>query len=293
LSEADGSAPDIAPLLDRCRELAGRWGVTIDEPVETDSSLVAFGRRGADAVVLKVVKNPGDEWKSGEVLTAFGGRGMVRALEHVDGAVLLERLRPGTPLSTLTIAGRDDEATSILADVIASMAPSTPPAWCPTVADWGRGFRWYVDSGDTQLPASLVARAAEMHAELCATQRSTRLLHGDFQHYNVLADDDRGWVAIDPKGVIGEVECELAAALRNPADNPETFAKPEIVARRVTMLCDRLALEADRALRWTYALGVLSAIWHVEDGYAVGESNVPLQLVRAVGEICWGSDQLI
>jgi streptomycin 6-kinase len=297
LSEGDGSAHDITLPLDRCRELAGRWGVTIDEPFETNSSLVAFGLRGADAVVLKVVKNSGDEWKSGEVLHAFGGRGMVRALEHVEGALLLERLRPGTPLSTLTVAGRDDEATSILADVIAAMAPSNPPAWCPTVADWGRGFRWYVDSGDTQLSPSLVARAAEMHAELCASQRSTRLLHGDLQHYNVLADDHRGWVAIDPKGVIGEVECELAAALRNPADNPETFAKPKIVARRVTVLCNRLGLDADRALRWAYALGVLSAVWYVEDGYVVDESNVPLRLVRAVAEIGWGqtpgSDQLI
>jgi streptomycin 6-kinase len=285
LSDGDGSAHDIAPPLDRCRELAARWGVTIDEPFETDSSIVAFGRRRADAVVLKVARNSGDEWRSGDVLHAFGGRGVVRALEHVDGAVLLERLRPGTPLSTLTGTGRDDEATSILADVIAAMAPSAPPAWCPTVADWGSGFRWYVDSGDTWLPPALVARAAEMHAELCASQRSTRLLHGDLQHYNVLADDHRGWVAIDPKGVVGEAECELAAGLRNPADNPETFAKPEVVARRITLLCDRLGLDADRTLRWAYALGVLSAIWHVQDGYVVDESNVSLRLVRAIAEI--------
>ena len=285
LSEGDGSADDVASPLGRFRELARRWGVTTSEPFETDGSLVAFGHRGADAVVLKVVKNPGDEWKSGDVLRAFGGRGVVRALEQVEGAVLLQRLRPGISLSTVTLAGRDDEATSVLADVIAAMAPSAPPEWCPTVGDWGRGFRWYAESGDTQVPRSLVARAADIHAELCASQRSPRLLHGDFQHYNVLADDDRGWVAIDPKGVVGERECELAAALRNPADNPETFAKPDIVARRVTLLCDRLRLDADRTLRWAYALGVLSAIWHVEDGYAVDESNVPLKLVRAVAEI--------
>jgi len=275
LTEGDGSRDDVASPRDRCRELASRWGVTIEEPFETDSSLVAFGRRGADAVVLKVVKNACDEWRSGDVLRAFDGRGMVRALEHVEGAVLLERLRPGTPLSTVTVAGRDDEATSILADVIAAMSPADAPPWCPTVADWGRGFRWYVESGDTQLAPDLVARAAEMHAELCSSQRSARLLHGDFQHYNVLADDDRGWLAIDPKGVVGEVECELAAALRNPADNPETFADPHIVSRRVTLLCDRLGLNADRTLRWAYALGVLSAVWHVQDGYALDASNVP------------------
>ena len=42
------------------------------------------------------------------------------------------------------------------------------------------------------------------------------LLHGDLQHYNVLLDKDRGWVAIDPKGVVGELEYEVGALLRNP-----------------------------------------------------------------------------
>jgi streptomycin 6-kinase len=43
-----------------------------------------------------------------------------------------------------------------------------------------------------------------------------RLLHGDLQHYNVLLDRKRGWLAIDPKGVVAEGEFELGAALRNP-----------------------------------------------------------------------------
>ena len=29
------------------------------------------------------------------------------------------------------------------------------------------------------------------------------LLHGDLHHWNILSDADRGWMAIDPKGVIG------------------------------------------------------------------------------------------
>jgi streptomycin 6-kinase len=36
------------------------------------------------------------------------------------------------------------------------------------------------------------------------SQRSTRLLHGDLHRHNVLSDDARGSVAIDPKGVVGE-----------------------------------------------------------------------------------------
>lgn len=52
----------------------------------------------------------------------------------------------------------------------------------------------------------------------------------DLQHYNVLFDDARGWLAIDPKGVVGEVEYEIGAILRNPIERPDLFAAPEIVS---------------------------------------------------------------
>jgi streptomycin 6-kinase len=53
---------------------------------------------------------------------------------------------------------------------------------------------------------------------LCSSQRYRRLLHGDLHHGNVLHDSERGWVAIDPKGVLGEPEYEIGVALRNPIE---------------------------------------------------------------------------
>src|SRR5678816_3905450 len=110
---------DVSPP-DRRDHLTRQWRVAIAETFETTTSLIAYGRRDGRAVVLKVVKNPGDEWRSGEILNAFDGRGMVRVYEYVDGAMLLERLDPGSALVDLTLAGRDEEATAILAEVIAA-----------------------------------------------------------------------------------------------------------------------------------------------------------------------------
>ena len=113
---------------DRGAELARDWRVIVDESFDTPSSVISYGRRDDRPVVLKVVKQRGDEWRSGEVLDAFAGRGVVRVYEHVDGAMLLERLEPGTSLAELACTGDDDQATNILADVIASMSPGNPPA---------------------------------------------------------------------------------------------------------------------------------------------------------------------
>lgn len=219
------SEPREETAHDRLRRLAAAWAVAVGEVRETPGSLVAYGRRGDEPVVLKIVRTQGDEWMSGEVLAAFGGRSMVRVLEHVDGAMLLERLARGDSLVPIVLAGRDDEATEILAGVVAAMSagPTDAPAHVPTTEDWGRGFAWYAEHGGSALTADLAGAAAETYADLCASQRNRRLLHGDLQHSNVLVDEARGWLAIDPKGVIGEPEYELGALLRNPREAPETY----------------------------------------------------------------------
>ena len=88
-------------------------------------------------------------------------------------------------------------------------------------------------SGDERVPLALVEPAHRIYEDLCATQRNPALLHGDLHDYNVLSDRARGWCAIHPKGVVGELEYQLGASLRNPIDRPDLFAKLDIVERRL------------------------------------------------------------
>jgi streptomycin 6-kinase len=102
-------------------------------------------------------------------------------------------------------------------------------------------------------------------ASLSESQTSVRLLHGDLHHYNVLLDANRGWLAIDPKGVIGELEYELGAVLRNPVEHPEIFLAPQSIERRLKQFATQLDLKVERMVAWGFAQAVLSAIWQVED----------------------------
>ena len=121
-----------------------------------------------------------------------------------------------------------------------------------------------------------------MFHNLCVSERRPRLLHGDLQHYNLLFDRRRGWVAIDPKGVIGEVEYEVGAFVRNPVAQPELFLARSTIERRLKKLTNRLNLNYERALRWSFAQAVLSAIWSIEDGFAVDETNPSLRLAESI-----------
>lgn len=273
----------IRPLAERVEERVREWGILVQDTLDTESSFIVFGRRGNQPVVLKMLRQEDDEWRSGEVLEVFDGRGIVRVYEYIGGAVLLEKLNPGTPLTDMALNGRDEEATEILAEVIQRMSnPRESSKAFVTVQDWGEGFQRYLASGDNQIPKDLVAQGQRTYMDLCRSQQGVRLLHGDLQHYNVLFDSDRGWVAIDPKGVVGEIEYEICAALRNPYERPELFASPKTVERRIKRYEAELKLDADRALSWCFSQSVLSAIWSVEGGFAVDAGHPSLMLANAI-----------
>lgn len=273
----------MTPLPEQLTLRAAQWNVAVLDCKETEGSLLGYGLRSGNRVVLKISKTAGDEWKSGDVLRAFQGSGTARVLESVDGAVLLEQLDPATQLVELVRQGRDEEATAICARVISQMAQHEPPAGCPTVLDWARGFdRHLSQSNDLTIPTQLVESARETYLRLATSQKQTMLLHGDLHHYNVLYDSDRGWVAIDPKGVVGELEYELGAIIRNPFELPDFYTSRTVVQRRLHQLTSVLGLDYDRALSWTFAQAVLSVIWSVEDGFTVTPAHPVLRLADAI-----------
>jgi streptomycin 6-kinase len=281
-----GPKPAIAVLSDdlkaRIAERVKSWGVRAERAFATETSAFVFGTRDGKPVVVKVVREASDEWRSGEIAAAFGGRGVVQVHDRVAGAALLERLVPGTSLVTLVLDGRDDEATEVLGALLRRMSPGDPPSGCATVEAWGLGFGRYLATNDARIPRELVLLAQRVYSELAAAQREPALLHGDLQHYNVLRDERRGWLAIDPKGVIGELEYEIGAALRNPYERPDLIASPEVIERRLAIFHAALGIDVDRARAWAFAQAVLSAIWSVEDGHAVDDNTAALRVARAI-----------
>jgi streptomycin 6-kinase len=271
-------------MLERLHTKAAAWNVTLDETRETATSLLGFGVRAGQRVVLKLTKAR-DEAYAGNVLRAFDGHGAVRIYEAATGAVLLEQLEPGEQLVSLVRRGEDDEATKILAQVIEKLANHAAPDECPTVADWGRGFDRYIASSAQHIPGDLVRKAQLIYHQLTQSQRTTMLLHGDLQHYNVLFDRERGWTAIDPKGIVGELEYEAGALLRNPIEQPDLFTNRATIQRRLEILTDRLSMDHSRARQWSFAQAVLSAIWDVEDGYPVEPNHPALLLANTLSEM--------
>jgi len=239
-----------------------KWRLNLDgKPFETHSSWLCFVRRGHDRAVLKVFKPESDEAPGARFLSLHKGVGTVRVLESDPKAILLERIVPGKRLETLSFEGRDDEATHIICDTIEKLQSARAdidgwPGHEEQVAEFKRRIPV------APLTADIAARAQALFLELEATQEHRVLLHGDLHHENILFDENHGWLAIDPKGVISELAYELAAPLRNPLADPETFMTPAQMDRRVGIYCERLRLDRQRVLGWCFARNAIAALWY-------------------------------
>jgi streptomycin 6-kinase len=261
----------LARLPDLLAECVEQWSLAEWQSVEELSyNFVAFARRadGGDVILKIGVPNPELDSEIA-ALQVYDGRGAARllAVDEERSAMLLERLRPGVPLARL---GDDEDATRIAARVMRALW-RRPPAdhSFRTVRDWAAGMerlRKRFGGGTGPFPRELTEKAERLFAELLDSMADQVLLHGDLHHWNILSARREPWLAIDPKGIVGEPAYEVGALLRNELDLTAKEPDPHrVTARRVAILAEELGFERERLLAWSLAQAVLSAWWCVED----------------------------
>ena len=114
---------------------------------------------------------------------------------------------------------------------------------------------------------TLLGHCAEVARELLATENRKVPLHGDLHHGNVLDGGLRGWLAIDPKALIGERTYDVANLLRNPSPHGKLVHDKNRMSRLALYFSQRLDLDVQRILNFAFAHAGLSASWDIEDGF--------------------------
>jgi streptomycin 6-kinase len=259
----------LKALPDLILEASTRWNLTNVQPAPTLSyNFVAFAKRGNEQVVLKMGV-PNDEMESEiEALRLFNGEGACRLIDcdEEKSWLLLERLHPGVMLSTLE---SDEEATTIAAEVMQKIwRPAPENQVFIRLSDWFDGLkelRVMFNGGTGPLNEKLVERVEGSVKEFLAENHRPVLMHGDFHHYNILSSE-RGWLVIDPKGVIGPACYEVGPFLINPWGELLSGRDYQVMTkRRIDILHERLGFERERIHKWGLAHAILSAWWSIED----------------------------
>ncbi|MBI5945011.1 MAG: phosphotransferase [Chloroflexi bacterium] len=311
----------LANLPRLINEASQRWGLFEVQPVPNLSyNFVAFAKqsnvtlseaKGLDGndkktlrslrslretydhnVILKIgVPNP-ELTSEMEALKLFNGDGACRLVDCDEGRgfLLLERLKPGKMLSELE---NDDERTHIAVNVMSHLWRDAPvDNNFIKLSDWFaalKKIRLHFD-GTGPFPKKLLEGVESFLAEAMYAM-PLQLLHGDFHHFNILLSD-RGWLAIDPKGVVGPVGYEIGPLMINPWGSLSDGVRPALSSiegfkaqtkRRMSILAERLGWDQESILNWATAHAVLSAWWDMQDDGTGGE--YPLWCAEMFSEI--------
>lgn len=238
-----------------------RWNLIPDgEAIITSTSQLLPVRLGSGVPAMLKIAVVEEEQRAGQLMRWWAGQGAACVLAHDDAALLLERAQDGPLLSDFPRNGRDDEASRIICAVVASLhAHRSPPP--PGLVPLARWFEPLMLAGTAR--GGMLRLASSTAAALLTMPQEVRALHGDIHHGNILHFGSRGWLAIDPKGLLGERALDYANLFCNP--DQATATKPGRLARQIEVVATAAQLEPGRLLAWVLAWAGLSATFLLED----------------------------
>ena len=226
---------------------------------------VLSGYQGHDPVVLKLGIDQKELSREASALRALKGHGVVDLLSEGDGFLLLEAAVPGLSLNS-SFPLQDEQGVGVIAGIMRTLHQARlPPAGkFPGLQNWLIKLDAFWD-----IPLPCLEKARSLRDALLETASSQVLLHGDLHHGNILQGKEN-WVAIDPKGVIGDPVYEAVAFILNPMEKLTLHPQAaDIIHHRINVLSELINISPLRLRDWCFVQSVLGWAWALEDGVDV------------------------
>jgi streptomycin 6-kinase len=251
---------DALPVV--LAQLAGRWSLDWGPLIQRGSMSVVIRCRTADGheAVLKIAP---DRERIAHEAAALGRWTTphvpaVLAVDEREGALLIEAIEPGTPLSESGSYPR----TESISELLSALHDGPPDPRYRPIKDriaylFDAGLKNYERRPDLTalVPSELYERGRRRALQLAADPIPTVLLHGDLTAVNVLdGGPRRGLVAIDPAPCLGDPAFDAVDLVFWRAEDVET------IATRAEELERDTAAEAGRLLDWCAAFAPMVAL---------------------------------
>jgi streptomycin 6-kinase len=261
-------------------EIAGNWSININEPFQNLSYnyVAPCVRADGEEVVLKnalPLNNP-EIFNEASFLQIADGNCTVKFLnlDEKRRAILLEKLTPGANLKE--VCGKEDARAVEIAVRIMHRLLKEPPQFSAfeRLENWFDGLK----KANNKFDNGYGVKAFSFFEELSSASKQKFLIHGDLHHENILSARREPFLAIDPKGIIGDIGYEVAVFLNNHLvwlSNDENLrGKLDDAVRRFS---EDFGIKSLDLKKWAFAQIVLSAWWTFDEN---GE-NWQDELMRA------------
>lgn len=250
-----------------------RWALSKTALVtQTPTSWIYKAQRDDGKLAALKLIRPGtglDERRSGALLEWYRGQSAVAVYAYDSEAILMEWVE-GTTLAGPARNGRDQEATIAICKIVADLhepRPNPPDILLP-LRDY---FQPLFDTDVRQWPHTardLYARAVGIAMSIFDRPTASVPLHGDLHHDNIVMAD-RGWVALDPKGLRGDPVYDVANIFLNPWGEAKLCADSARIVAVTEIIGQRLGFPKKRILAYAAAHAALSACFAIEDGFPI------------------------
>jgi len=244
-------------------DLCEKWKITLDHVVpDTYVTLVVLGHsEELGPVVVKSSALPEEFRSEATALQLAAGENVARLydLDVERSAMVMERIVPGVQLRD--VAMPDDDATRLAAETVATFWREVPdPINLHPLRWWMRAlFDW--SPRPDLIDPDLIQQAQSLATSLLARSSRICLLHGDFQHHNLLQRSSGEWAIIDPKGLYGDPGFEFAAWMYNPEGVTARNDYLELAKSRAAICSDIWGIDRQTLLEWAFVGAVLSMCW--------------------------------
>jgi streptomycin 6-kinase len=277
--EGEAGADWLAALPAIVDGLLERWRCVLDGAVTHGGvGLIVPVRQPAEdgdrrAAVVKVsFPHPGNVAEP-DAFEAWDGRGAVRLYARDDErfAMLLERAHT----STLVQIADHDEVARIAGRLnrrLAIPAPPGLPRLSERADEWDESLRRDSRAFTGAVPRAAVDAASATVREL-GRQQPELVVHGDLHTRNILRAEREPWLAVDPKGYVGDPAYDGGMLLK--AHMFELIREPDpgkAVLRLLEVFADAAELDDERVRRWANFQVVSSLFWGCRHGLRIARS---------------------
>lgn len=254
LAEREGAHDWLARLPILIEELSAKWELQLANsfPDSTVSFAIAAVRRGKQVVLKIQWPHPECELEA-EALRIWNGYGAVRLLDHdlERHALLLERCLPGTHLSQ----SRGTDQIGVMIELLPRLWKRTSVQFQSLEEEsqsWAANMERNWTNANRPCERELIDAALHYIETLSNSQSEQVLVHQDLHGDNVIASKRDGWLAIDPKPLVGEREFALSPVIRSF----EFGGRKQDVHDRLNRLTTALCLDRERTRGWAIAQSI-------------------------------------
>jgi len=248
------------------------WNLIPDgELFSTNSSVLQPVMYKGEKSILKI-PFVSEEKTGNKLMAQWNGSGAAKVFKWDENAILMERITGDYSLIDMLYNGQDDDATEIICGIAYLLHHNKQEAF-PELIPLDRWFKDLFSSAVKY--GGVITDCANLASELLSNQKDIAILHGDLHHMNVLHSSDRGWLAIDPKGLVGERTFDYVNIVCNP--NKEIALAEGRMIRQIEVISNYTGINCRHLLKWTAAWAGLSAVWFLDNNM---NADIPLGIAK-------------